>query len=317
MGSFVRRAAALGTTTALVVGSSVLATPGTAAASDSLIAGSCDATLSGAPGEPVSIDVSALGIADPLNLLSSLGIERIGTVPSSGSTTINVLGELPVLGKVLNSACEVTVTAVNRTTKAAKDTVREAGEAVDRTHETVRDALGGGDDGGTQKPPEPPQSGGGNDDGGNGGGSGDGTPQAAPQPTDPGDRPSALVPTSNSAPFGNAVPGFSSFGFNTSGSLGSVSSTAPYENLSLDSTPASGLRYGAEFNDYAPDFGMLGADDQERGQQADIANAGRADSLPDGGGSTVGLPVLLAVLALAGASAGLVRTWVLQKAAQI
>jgi hypothetical protein len=69
-----------------------------------------------------------------------------------------------------------------------------------------------------------------------------------------------------------------------------------------------GIRYPAG-GQQSPEFGVLGAD---TGQSA-VRNAGNADSLaaPASAGD-VQLPMLLAVLALAGVTAALVRTWVLR-----
>nr|WP_091669716.1 hypothetical protein [Amycolatopsis marina] len=68
----------------------------------------------------------------------------------------------------------------------------------------------------------------------------------------------------------------------------------------------------------SPEFGILGAEGSEglgETGQPDVRNAGNADALaapatPD----NVQLPMLLAVVALAGVTAALVRTWVLRRA---
>ncbi|OLT45482.1 hypothetical protein BJF85_18525 [Saccharomonospora sp. CUA-673] len=102
---------------------------------------------------------------------------------------------------------------------------------------------------------------------------------------------------------------------------------------------APGLRYGGQIPGYSPDFGLLGEtppspnagvpdiralEQQTPGQSTghgqqqgadEVRNAGEASSLaqqsPAGGPS---LPLMLAVFALAGVSAGLARSWVLQRA---
>lgn len=72
--------------------------------------------------------------------------------------------------------------------------------------------------------------------------------------------------------------------------------------------PQAGPLPGAQ----SPEFGVLGGD-QPQGT-ADVRNAGKADSLAaDGTSGTVQLPMLLAVIALAGVTAALVRTWVLRR----
>lgn len=64
----------------------------------------------------------------------------------------------------------------------------------------------------------------------------------------------------------------------------------------------------------SPEFGILGAEGVDENSRADVRNAGNADVLaapvaPD----NVQLPMLLAVVALAGVTAALVRTWVLRR----
>jgi hypothetical protein len=61
---------------------------------------------------------------------------------------------------------------------------------------------------------------------------------------------------------------------------------------------------------------VLLGEDNGGAANSDVQNAGRAEALPIGGSSAgdVGLPMLLAVLALSGVSAGLARTWVLRRA---
>jgi hypothetical protein len=70
--------------------------------------------------------------------------------------------------------------------------------------------------------------------------------------------------------------------------------------------------YGQIPGRHAPKVEMLGSE-QGTGVQA----AGRAEALggPGRGGHDVGLPMLLAVLALAGVTGALLRTWVLRKSA--
>jgi hypothetical protein len=79
--------------------------------------------------------------------------------------------------------------------------------------------------------------------------------------------------------------------------------------------PAPGVRYGGSVPGYTPGFGVLGQDGNSNSSTDGIQTAGHAEAL--GGLGTVpggvGLPMLLAVLALSGVTAGLVRTWVLRR----
>jgi len=72
---------------------------------------------------------------------------------------------------------------------------------------------------------------------------------------------------------------------------------------------APAFRFGQQVPGYAPQFGILGAEDAK-----DVA-AGKVRALPLGGHTAVGLPVLLAVLMLSTVSGALVRTWALRRAA--
>ncbi len=77
---------------------------------------------------------------------------------------------------------------------------------------------------------------------------------------------------------------------------------------------APGVRYPANSplpGEGGPQYGVPGAD----GQGTDVRNAGNAEALATDGlpGGDVQLPMLLAVLVLAGVTAALVRTWVLRR----
>ncbi|PXY31624.1 hypothetical protein [Prauserella muralis] len=99
---------------------------------------------------------------------------------------------------------------------------------------------------------------------------------------------------------------------------GIPTATAPAAGISAP----PGLRYppssGVPGQPSSPEFGILGADGAGEGsgggQSADVRNAGNADALAAGpSASAVQLPMLLAVVALAGVTAALVRTWVLRR----
>lgn len=104
--------------------------------------------------------------------------------------------------------------------------------------------------------------------------------------------------------------------------LGTGSTMAPppdYSNIPA-ATPGVALPPGARYGSAAPgptspEFGILGADPNTT-QAPEVQNAGNADALAATGqpDNSVQLPMLLAVVALAGVTAALVRTWVLRKA---
>jgi hypothetical protein len=79
---------------------------------------------------------------------------------------------------------------------------------------------------------------------------------------------------------------------------------------------APGVRYPANSplpGEGGPQYGLPG--DGQAGQGPDVRNAGNAEALATDGmpGGDVQLPMLLAVLVLAGVTAALVRTWVLRR----
>ena len=74
---------------------------------------------------------------------------------------------------------------------------------------------------------------------------------------------------------------------------------------------APAFRFGQQVPGYAPQFGILGAENAA----TDVTTAGRVRALPVGGPAAIGLPVLLAVLMLSTVSGALVRTWTLRRAA--
>lgn len=74
--------------------------------------------------------------------------------------------------------------------------------------------------------------------------------------------------------------------------------------------PSPATRYGAAVPGYNPQFGIIGANDPN----ADLRTVGEASALPVQSSAGIGLPVLLAVLALSVVTGTLVRTWVLRRA---
>jgi hypothetical protein len=123
-------------------------------------------------------------------------------------------------------------------------------------------------------------------------------------------------------PGGTTAPGGTLVG--TGGVAGT--GTAPprdYSNIPAASAGGfavpPGIKYPANNplpGQQSPEFGILGAgaDTGQPDQSADVRNAGNADALasPVPAGD-IQLPMLFAVMALAGVTAALVRTWVLRK----
>lgn len=235
-------------------------------------------------GSSVTGDVGDTVVAKTL-----LGPVNLGTIGTGTQT----------LTKTLTSGLTNLVCSVTATGKAVTSPVNELVEKASEAAEPVEDAVGGILPGGGGVPPEgggpggtPPEDGGGgggsDEEGGSNGGN-------------------AGTPPPNSAP----TSGISSYPYNFGYAPMRDYSAIPYANAGLFS-PAPGLRYGG-IPGYSPDFGILG----QAAEQDQVQNAGSASQLPSHSGGSlgdVGLPGLLGVLALAGASAGLVRTWVLRRA---
>lgn len=350
--SWARLGAATVVAAALTTGT-VVATAGTAAGGTApVVIGSCATTVKGDPGTPVELSPSAvvapvvsivhavpvLGptLAQPVSsAFTALPPIPIGALPTGTGTisggqiatavtaklkTLPVLG--PVLGTVvgqvqsqLTSMCGVTVVGVNK----AVAPVQQGASTVDSASQQAQRQLGiapkqqsGSPSGGTGHQVTPPahdggppakQSGG----GGTGGGSG--------------------LPAVNSKVLGG-LPGLgpatgSGFGAGTLLDYGLAESPlARYAGIPFASAglfdPAPGVRYGGNVPGYAPTSGRLGQHGSGAGVDSDgVQTAGHAEALASGAGGPlgdgVGLPMLLAVLLLAGVTAALVRTWVLRR----
>lgn len=273
-----RKVAAIGAAVFLATGSAALALPGTAYADT--INTKCGSSVTANVGDTVVADVSVLS--------ALLGSVNLGTVTSSTTSLSKLVGGL---------LCKVTVNVL----EPVSDVVDIVEEATKPVTDPVKDAVGGLLPGGEQPPEQSPPK-----DGGTGGDQNGG-------PDDKkgtgGDQNGSNMPDLKSPPV-STLPGWN---YNFGRAPMRDYSAIPYYNAGLFS-PSPGLRYGSGIPGYSPDFGILG-DSGEGSNQ--VQNAGSASSLASASGGSlgdVGLPGLLAVLALAGASAGLVRTWVLRRA---
>lgn len=234
-------------------------------------------------GSSVTGDVGDTVVAKTL-----LGPVNLGTIGTGTQTLTKTL-----TSGLTNLVCSVTATG-KAVTSPVNDLVEQATQAAEPVTKPVQDAVGGLLPGGG----EPSEGGGPGEEGGGpgeegGGPGGDGNGNETPPPSD------------------RALGEISSYPYNFGYAPMRDYSTIPYANAGLFS-PAPGLRYGG-IPGYSPDFGILG----QAAEQDQVQNAGSASQLPSHSGGSlgdVGLPGLLGVLALAGASAGLVRTWVLRRA---
>jgi hypothetical protein len=328
MQGLARRLAAALAVGFVVVTSSLLGGT-TANAATPIVIGSCAATVQGAAGTPVQLQPSAVlepvvnvvKALDPLNLitpvvrstLAALPPIPIGAIPTGtgfitagqiSNAVIGQLNKIPLLGPILGGVakgvqdtfggmCGVTVKVANTVAAQAQD---NSAALADKANEAARSVMPGG--GGLPAPGKP-----------------------APQPGKPG---GSTPPVNSEVPAdgvkgvnspvlgGGMLTGLPSLdGYNYGRSPMTDYSSLPFAKAGLYA-PSPGIRYGNGAPGYSPQFGILGTDTPPAdGVQA----AGHAESLGSASGRDIDISVLLAVLALSGVTAALVRTWVLRKAA--
>lgn len=288
-----------GTATALaaLVGGGALLTGGTASATTA-VADGCTGSLSGAMGTPVAItgasvqelvkrganEAGTLAVGDwAASDIAKVPTIEIGQVPEAASGSID--GD--VVGTAVRGAVEDTGTL---------GLGLDRGATLDNIEHKVAGSCGLTVQASDYQAPQP-------------------QPQPSPQP-----EPGAPVPPPNTPTpeLTSALP--------AGGGTGDA--RAPrrdYSNIPTatpGNAPPPSVRY-PEGNPIpgmqAPQFDVLdqqnaGAAPQP-GPGSEVRNAGNADSLaaPDASTKTVQLPMLFAVVALAGVTAALVRTWVLRR----
>jgi uncharacterized membrane protein YgcG len=324
-----------------VTAGSAMITAAPASAATPIVIGSCATSVQGAPGTPVELSPSA--VVQPItNLISAIPILGsllapqfqtaftalppipLGALPTgSGVITggqiagdvVAQLNKLPLLGPIigtlvgtvqstLTSMCQVMMTGVNAVVAPVQDgtgAVAQGSQQLQRTLGIAPKAGGSPGTGGTPgQTGTPPGSGGGSQQGG-GGSSG---------------LPAPNSPVIGGVPFtgaGNSL--FTNgdiFGFGFAESPLARYAGIPFASAGLFD-PSPGVKYGGDVNGYAPGFGVLG---QNQVPADGVQTAGQAEALGTPGNALtngVGLPMLLAVLMLAGVTAALVRTWALRR----
>ncbi|MGK3200047.1 hypothetical protein [Amycolatopsis sp. MEPSY49] len=285
-----RRATAVGATAFVLAGSAVLGMPGTASAET--ITAKCGDTVTAKPGDVISTPFGLKTVTDGLTSLVG------GLLGGLCKVTVNivdtVVAPVPVVGAPAASAVNGAVAGTtNGITKATGD---------------VGGALSGGQPAPQQpggNPQQPPS-------GGTGGAPQGGTPQGS------GGIPEANSPLLPGFSGGGASPAFGGFPFAIGTGYAPMRdySGIPFATAGLF-TPSPALRYGSQIPGYAPQYGLNGPDQAAAGNSG-VQTAGQAEALPsvsDGFTDGSNLPLLIAVLALSGVSAGLVRTWVLRRMA--
>jgi hypothetical protein len=333
------RIGTLATAATLVLATSslgLLATAGTADAATPIVIGSCATTVQGEPGQPVSLSPSAVvqPVTNVLNAIPLLGPPLaqpfqkaftalppipIGALPTgsgyiSGATIANQvvaqLKNIPLLGPVIG----LLVGSVQQALASGCGVVVQGANAVAAPIQNGTGALGGATGGGGSTGGTGGGTTGGGSTGGTGGGGTGGTTGGGSTTTGGTGGGGVNFPTSGGVSNG----GVQLYQFNGTNSYdyGRVPLFS-YTNLPFavpgDFAPSPGVLYGGNVSGYAPQVGSLsGVSSAADGVQT----AGRAQALPgSGSGSGVAAPVLIAVLALAGVTAALVRTWVLRRVA--
>jgi hypothetical protein len=299
----------------------------TAHAAEPIVIGTCNTTVQGAPGQPVSLAPSAvLGIVtDAVRAVPLLGPPiagaankafaalppiPIGALPNgtgyiTGGTIANAvnaeLRKIPLLGGVLSTVvgtvqtqltalCGVTVTGVNAAAAPVEDGAKAVGDTGEAIAGQVLPGAPGTAPGGGNPGTNP-----GSNPGTTPGGGGTGTP-APNQPV-----------TGGLSDLGLQLyqPGLWDFGRSPMADYSNI----PFARAGLWA-PSPGVRYGGAVPGYSPEFGIVGATPPDDG----VSVAGRAEALNPPANQRVEFPVLLAVLAMSCVTAALVRTWVLRKA---
>jgi hypothetical protein len=273
-----RRAAAVGITALVLAGAAVLGTPASAAGPTPIKA-NCGDTVTAHPGDVISSPLGLQTVTD--GLTSIVGGLLSGLCHITVHVVDTVVAPVPVAGAPVTGAVDGAAAA---TTNGLTKTVQGATGALP----------------GQQQPnPQSAPSG--------------GAPQTGPNGSTPGSQGGA-GPGTIPAPTSPVLGGEASFGSPAYAPMRDYSGI-PYAQAGL-LTPSPGLRYGGQIPGYAPQFGTLDPGSNQQ-QTKPVQNAGRAEALPGSDSGTrapTGLPMLIAVLALSGVSAALVRAWVLRGA---
>ncbi|MFJ1765939.1 hypothetical protein ACIOD2_36815 [Amycolatopsis sp. NPDC088138] len=289
-----RRALTVTAVAAFVTGGAFLSA-GTASASQQVVSNSCTGTVSGQMGDQVAIDGASV------KTLVTNGANNAGTLAVGSWAGDSIAKNHAILvGQVPNSAGgEATGAAIGKAVRTALSNSGTWGLGFDwnKTLSSVETTVAKSCNltllaSNYVAPSTPGQPGA----GGTGAQQGGGT---------------AAGPGGSTGNLSNLNPG-------TAGGSGGTAPMRDYGGIptaTAGTAVAPGVRYPA--NGTLPGDAtapQVGAGDQA-GQGADVRDAGNAQSLSSPvGPDDVQLPMLLAVIVLAGVTAGLVRTWVLRRA---
>lgn len=277
---------------AFVTGGAFLSA-GTASASQQVVSNSCTGTVAGQMGDAVAIDGAAV------KTLVTNGANNAGTlaVGSWAGDSIAKNHAIPV-GQVPDSAGgEATGAAIGKAVRTALSNSGTWGLGFDwnKTLNSVESTVAKACNltllaSNYVAPSTPGQP-----------GAGPGAPQGS----------TGTTPGGASGNLSNLNPG-------TTGGTGGSAPMRDYSGIptaTAGTAVAPGVRYPADGTLPGDASAPQAGQGDRSGQGADIRDAGNAQSLASNGATNdVQLPMLLAVIVLAGVTAGLVRTWVLRRA---
>ncbi|MFI5585125.1 hypothetical protein ACIA5G_08845 [Amycolatopsis sp. NPDC051758] len=279
---------------AFVTGSAFLSA-GTASASQQVVSNSCTGTVSGQMGDQVAIDGASV------KTLVTNGANNAGTLAVGSWAGDSIAKNHAILvGQVPNSAGgEASGAAIGKAVRTALANSGTWGlgfdwnKTLNSVESTVAKACNLTLLASNYVAPSTP-----------------GTPGAGGTGTQPGGG-TGTVPGGTNGNLSNLNPG-------TAGGNGGTAPMRDYSGIptaTAGTAVAPGVRYPANGTLPGDASAPQAGQGDPSGQGADVRDAGNAQSLSAPGSSNdVQLPMLLAVIVLAGVTAGLVRTWVLRRA---
>lgn len=292
-----RRALTVTAVAAFVTGGAFLSA-GTASAATTL-AGTCSGAVNGSMGDTVAIQGTSVkelvrkGAQDYVNshLWTALSVwpnSLADTIASKGALAV---GQVPNAagGTIAGSAIGGTVATALKGANGLGVLDSTKNEVLSAVSANVAKSCGLTTVATNYTAPVAPGSG------------GTGTPQGG----------TGTLPGGSSGNLSNLNPG-------TAGGNGGTAPMRDYSGIpaaTAGSAVAPGVRYPANGTLPGDASAPQAGQGDQSGQGADIRDAGNAQSLSSPAGpNDVQLPMLLAVIVLAGVTAGLVRTWVLRRA---
>lgn len=291
-------------------------------AAQPIVVGDCGATVSGSPGQPVSVDLGAVlntgnGPVVPIGAIPKAGADTLDAASAAkdhkGPLTGLLGGVTGTLQKVLSGGCDVVAKTTNKASAPVQDATKPATEALKPATKPVTDGLNKATGHGPSHKQSPPQK----------------PPQHSPTKPDHANKPAHQSSGAGGAPsekhdgLPKDVPLYGQLDDRSAPvSPASLYSTAPQDAPGFGTgqgVPGNSDPPAAQYDSpgRAPAFGKLPGQADSQSKADPVRTAGNASTLAahdNRSGGDIGVPLLIAVLAMTGVTAGLVRTWVLKKA---